>query len=154
MHLAALSNTCWRERRLLELLVFKLEERELVLATGRTRWLEFSTREIDAVLRELGTVRLDRAVQMEGLARELGLGGAPGLRELPDLLEPPWGTILEGHRRGLLAAAREVDAVATATGCARGRQVMREVLAEVATDDRSGCDRRAADAEPLLDEVR
>ena len=39
MSLSEVSNILWRERRLLELLVFKLEEEHLVLASGRTRWL-------------------------------------------------------------------------------------------------------------------
>ena len=39
MALSDVSNILWRERQLLELLVFKLEEEQLVLAAGRTRWL-------------------------------------------------------------------------------------------------------------------
>ena len=39
MALSDVSNILWRERQLLELLVFKLEEEQLVLAAGRSRWL-------------------------------------------------------------------------------------------------------------------
>ena len=39
MSLSEVSNILWRERQLLELLVFKLEEEQFVLASGRTRWL-------------------------------------------------------------------------------------------------------------------
>src|SRR5438045_4734995 len=39
MGLAELSSILWRERDMLELLLFKLEEEQLVLAAGRTRWL-------------------------------------------------------------------------------------------------------------------
>ena len=39
MALSDVSNILWRERQLLELLVFKLEEEQLVLAAGRNRWL-------------------------------------------------------------------------------------------------------------------
>ena len=44
MSLSEISNILWRERRLLELLAFKLEEEHLVLASGRTRWLSHATR--------------------------------------------------------------------------------------------------------------
>ena len=37
MGLAELSSILWRERDMLELLLFKLEEEQLVLAAGRTR---------------------------------------------------------------------------------------------------------------------
>ena len=39
MGLSDVSNILWRERQLLELLLFKLEEEQLVLASGRARWL-------------------------------------------------------------------------------------------------------------------
>ena len=39
MALAELSNVLWRERELLEMLLFKLESEQLVLAAGRTHWL-------------------------------------------------------------------------------------------------------------------
>ena len=34
-----LSQILWRERELLDTLLFKLEEEQMVLASGRTRWL-------------------------------------------------------------------------------------------------------------------
>ena len=39
MSLTELVNTLWRQREALELLLFKLEEERLVLASGRQRWL-------------------------------------------------------------------------------------------------------------------
>jgi hypothetical protein len=48
--LADLSSILWREREMLELLLFKLEEEQLVLASGRGRWLVHATREVEMVL--------------------------------------------------------------------------------------------------------
>ena len=39
MSMEDLSSVLWRERELLETLLFKLEIEQLVLASGRTRWL-------------------------------------------------------------------------------------------------------------------
>ena len=50
MALSDVSNILWRERQLLELLVFKLEEEQLVLAAGRARWLAHASREVESVL--------------------------------------------------------------------------------------------------------
>src|SRR3954451_24005556 len=114
MSLSEVSNILWRERQLLELLVFKLEEEQLVLASGRTRWLAHATREVETILEEIKKVELDRAVEVEGAARELGLSSAPTLRELSGLTPAPWNKIFEEHRRALLETAQEIDSVARA----------------------------------------
>src|SRR4051812_39244560 len=44
MALTEVSNVLWRERELLEMLLFKLEEEQLLLTAGRTRWLPHATR--------------------------------------------------------------------------------------------------------------
>ena len=40
-----LSLILWRERELLETMLYKLEVEQLVLSSGRTRWLAHATRE-------------------------------------------------------------------------------------------------------------
>ena len=50
MSLTEVSSILWRERELLELLLFKLEEEQLLLAAGRSRWLGHATREVEMVL--------------------------------------------------------------------------------------------------------
>src|SRR6478736_3999884 len=69
MSLSEVSNILWRERQLLELLVFKLEEEQLVLASGRTRWLSHATREVETILEEIKRVELERAMAVAGSAR-------------------------------------------------------------------------------------
>jgi hypothetical protein len=113
--------------------VFKLEEEQLVLAAGRTRWLAHATREVDTVLEEIKRVELDRAVEVQAVASELGLSSAPTLRELSQLTEPPWNKIFEEHRRALLETAQEIDGVAKANRdlLSRGQQAAREALATI-----------------------
>ncbi|HUX71839.1 MAG TPA: flagellar protein FlgN, partial [Cellulomonadaceae bacterium] len=43
MGLMQLSDVLWQERHLLELLLFKLEEEQMILTSGRTRWLGHAT---------------------------------------------------------------------------------------------------------------
>jgi FlgN protein len=133
MALSDVSNILWRERQLLELLVFKLEEEQLVLAAGRTRWLAHATREVETILEEIKKVELDRSVEVEGVSRELGLSSAPSLRELGELTDPPWDKIFEEHRRALLETAQEIDTVARANRdlLTRGHQAAREALATI-----------------------
>src|SRR5918911_5555036 len=108
MALSDVSNILWRERQLLELLVFKLEEEQLVLASGRNRWLAHATREVENVLGEIKRVELERAMHVAEAGRELGLTGSPTLRELASLTPAPWDTIFNEHRRALLALAQEI----------------------------------------------
>ncbi len=129
--LGEVSNILWRERQLLELLTFKLEEEQLVLASGRTRWLTHATREVETVLGEIKRVELDRAVHVEALSRALGLTETPSLRQLADEVPAPWDRIFEEHRNALIEAAHDIDAVAKSNRdlLARGQTATREALA-------------------------
>jgi hypothetical protein len=133
MALNDVSNILWRERQLLELLVFKLEEEQLVLAAGRTRWLAHATREVETVLAEIKQIELERAVVLEGVSQELGLSSSPSLRELAELTPAPWNKLFEDHRRALLETAQEIDSVAKANRdlLTRGQQATREALATI-----------------------
>ncbi len=129
--LGEVSNILWRERQLLELLVFKLEEEQLVLAAGRSRWLPHATREVETVLAQLKKLELERAIHVEALARALGHVGSPSLRELATLAPAPWDNIFGEHRRALMELASEIDGVAKANRdlLSRGHQATREALA-------------------------
>jgi hypothetical protein len=112
MALSDVSNILWRERQLLELLVFKLEEEQLVAAAGRSRWLAHASREVAHVVGGTKGIGLERAMLVAGAGRDLGLSGSPTLRELSGLTSSPWNGIFAGHRRALLALADEIDAIA------------------------------------------
>lgn len=110
--LRELSDILWRERRLLELLQFKLEEERLLAESGRVRWLHRASREVALVRGELRRADLARAMAAEGAAGELGLGANPTLRELAEASPEPWSGILDRHRRALLLATDEVNDLA------------------------------------------
>ncbi|HEV7888474.1 MAG TPA: hypothetical protein VGO92_13020, partial [Acidimicrobiales bacterium] len=62
------SEVLFQERRVLELLLFKLEEEQLLLEMGRSRWLALASREVETVLDELNKVELARSVAFAGVA--------------------------------------------------------------------------------------
>ena len=130
MALSDVSNILWRERQLLEILVFKLEEEQLVLGAGRIRWLAHATREVESVLGEIKRVELERAVQVADAERELGISDAPTLRELASLTPAPWDGIFTEHRRALLTLAHEIDTITKSNRelLQRGHQAAREAL--------------------------
>ena len=130
MGLSEVSTILWEERRLLELLVFKLEEQQLLLAAGRTRWLAHAADELDAVMEDLRHVELLRAVEVDGTAAALGLPPGPSLAALADAAPDPWDDLLAQHRAALVALADEVRD-RSAHNCevlGRGEAAVRELL--------------------------
>ena len=133
VELRDVSNILWRERHLLDLLLFKLEEEQLLLAAGRTRWIAQATREVEMVLEEIKQVELARAMAVEHVAVGLGLDANPSLRALTEAAPAPWGELLAEHRAAFLTATEEIVALAQANRelLTHGQQAARDVLANL-----------------------
>ena len=104
-----LSAVLWRERELLELLTFKLEEEQLLLTAGKSRWIEHATREVEQVLDRLRTAGLERTVEVAVVAEEWGTDSETPLRELvthaPD---GPWADIFTSHLRAMTELTTQI----------------------------------------------
>ncbi|NJC21206.1 transposase [Arthrobacter pigmenti] len=104
-----LSALLWQERELLELLVFKLEEEQLLLTAGRTRWLQHATREVEQVLERLRSAGLARTVEVSALAKEWGTSEDATLRELTThAANGPWDEILASHLKAMTELTAEI----------------------------------------------
>lgn len=103
-----LSLILWRERELLETLAYKLEVEQLILASGRTRWLAHSTKEVEEVLEVLRETEVLRAVAADEVAEQLGLQPGPTLAAIAELAPEPWRAILDDHRTAFVTATREI----------------------------------------------
>ncbi|MCU4183720.1 flagellar protein FlgN [Acidiferrimicrobium sp. IK] len=113
--LQELSSLLWCERQVLDRLEFKLIAEQLVLRSGQVRWLSRASDEVAAVLDEIRSAELSRAVAFAALARELGVADLPPLRELIDRLNDPWPDIFRAHRRALAAQTAELGRLAEET---------------------------------------
>jgi hypothetical protein len=109
-----LSQILWLERELLDTLLFKLEEEQMVLASGRTRWLVRAAREVENVLQTIRESEILRSVAADAVAASLGLGHNPSLRALAESVDEPWRSILEDHHEAFTATISEVVALADA----------------------------------------
>lgn len=109
-----LSLILWRERELLDTLLYRLELEQLVLASGRTRWLVRTTQDVEAVLATLRETELLRAVAADEAAASLGLTANPSLRVLAESMEEPWRTVFTEHRDAFVALTREITELADA----------------------------------------
>lgn len=111
MGLTALSEVLWRERHLLELLLFKLEEEQLVLTSGRTRWLTHATREVETVLEDIRQTELARAVHADTVAEQLGINAGASLSQIAAAAPAPWNELLIQHRDAFIKLTAEISQV-------------------------------------------
>lgn len=108
MAMEDLSSVLWHERELLETLAYKLEVEQLVLASGRTHWLAAAAREVENVLDRIRDVEVLRAVEVEGVAQELGLEPNASLQEIAAASDEPWGSIWLDHREAFTMVAAQI----------------------------------------------
>jgi len=159
MGLNELSTALWRERELLEMLLFKLEEEELVLASGRTRWLGRATREVESVLDQIRGVELGRAIEADDAAREVGIPEGSSLLELAKAAPSPWNDLLRGHHVALTDVTTQIDAIAHSNRDVLSQSVratqeaLLGISATVSTYNTKGGSAQAVDASFLLDEA-
>ena len=109
-----LSTLLWREQELLDLLLFKAEEKQYLILTGKTRWLPRIAHEIEVVLEQLRTLEVERSAATEMLAQRLGIGANPSLRQLSEAAPAPWNDLLAKHHEALLVAVTELRSLSDA----------------------------------------
>ena len=98
-----------RERELLELLVFKLDVQQMILATGRTRWIGQTTTEIERVVAAMPALAITRDTLVVAVADEWGVPDAETLRELIDAAPTDaWREVFAGHLTAMLDLADEI----------------------------------------------
>ncbi|MFE7843701.1 flagellar export chaperone FlgN [Microbacterium sp. NPDC057407] len=98
-----------RERELLELLLSKLDVQQMLLATGRTRWIPQTVNEIERVLAAMPTTALTRDTLVVAVAAEWGAPEATTLRQLIEAAPTDaWREVLTGHLDAMLGLAAEI----------------------------------------------
>jgi hypothetical protein len=107
-----LSQVLWRERELLEGLQYALEVEQLILASGRNRWLMRAATDVESVLQSLRKTEVLRAVAADEVASVLGLAPNPSLKQLAATAGEPWGEILGDHRDAFVAMTQAITELA------------------------------------------
>ena len=103
-----LSSTLWRLREVLDQLLFKVFQTQLIVRSGQSKWLARTTRELDAALQEARHVEVLRAVETVALADQLRVPPELTLAQLIRIAGTPWDTIFEEHRDALVELTREI----------------------------------------------
>ncbi|HYJ75292.1 MAG TPA: flagellar protein FlgN [Kineosporiaceae bacterium] len=139
MSLPDLAAVLWRQRDLLERLVYRLECEQLLLASGRTRFLATATAEVETLVSELRLLELQRAAAAEQAALAARLDPSATLEELAAAVPPPWTGVLLEHREALLVLTRELGALAETNRAlmAAGLRAVESALAGLGARDHS-----------------
>lgn len=125
-----LSLILWRERELLETLLYKLEVEKMVLASGQSRWLASAAREVEGVLGLIRETELLRALAADETAVSIGMSANPSLRAMAEAVDEPWRSILLDHREAFLGYTREITELAATNRelLSFGQQAAREAF--------------------------
>ncbi|MGU3408886.1 flagellar protein FlgN [Microbacterium sp. M1A1_1b] len=153
-----LSAVLWRERELLELLTFKLEEEQLLLAAGRSRWVSHASREVEQVLQRLRTTGLERSAQSAAVAEEWGVDPAAPLRDVVAAAPSgPWGEILASHLQAMLELTTHIGTLRDEndrflrTAAQATEETLAGTVGDTATYDATGTSGRASGEARLFD---
>lgn len=112
MGASELSTELWRQRELLEQLLFKFEEERLLLVAARSRWIPHATREIETVVSRLKASSLSLSIAISDAAADWGLPPEARLRDI--VAKAPagaWTEILRSHVQILTELTGEVTAI-------------------------------------------
>ena len=105
----------WRERRQLELLLYRLETQLLHVRAGNWPWLKFTAADVEKVLENLRFDTLARNIESSALAIEWSLSANATLPVIASAAPPGiWPELLQEHHRGLVVLLKQVETSAAA----------------------------------------
>jgi hypothetical protein len=123
-----------RERRLLEVLLFKLVTARHLLAAGESRFLVWAAAEVERATERVRDAEVMRASLVQQLARSMGLSEENlTLGSLAKESPEPYRSIFEDHRRAFFDLVAEVEEVTKANRqlAQRGMREVSEVLEKI-----------------------
>ena len=123
-----------RERRLLEVLLFKLVTARHLLAAGESRFLTWAAAEVQRATERVREAELLRATAVNRLARAAGIpDDALTLKALASQSPQPYQAIFEDHRAAFFELVAEIEEVTAANRdlAHRGMREMAEILGGV-----------------------
>src|SRR3546814_16934634 len=115
MSMENLSAILWRERNLLESLLYRLEVEQLVLDSGKTRWLLQAANDVEQVVITIRQTELLSAVASDEVAASVGLEHNTSLRDLAADVEGPRRQVLPEHSDAFALIPSDIAALSATT---------------------------------------
>jgi hypothetical protein len=124
--LGELSHVLWQLRDLTTNLVYRLEVQQLLMVSGRARWIGASTEDVDRAIGLIQRKELDRVRLVERLSPMLDTAPDATLEQLCEVAPPPWDLVLSEHRAEFLLLTAEAEDAAR-----DNRELLHQGLAEL-----------------------
>jgi len=99
----------WREREIVERVLFRVVGQQLVLKSGQLRWLVAANTEIELAINDLRVIEVIRCAEADRLGDHLNVSPGATLAELAQAAPEPWASILAEHRDALRDLAAEIE---------------------------------------------
>lgn len=112
--LSELSHVLSQQRDLVTQMIYRLEVQQIMLARGRTRWVNLSTEDVEDAIQAVQDQEVVRMALVGDLAPLMGTPIDASLRDLIVCAPDPWDTILSDHHTEFLRLSAEAEDAATA----------------------------------------
>ena len=112
--LSELSHVLWQQRDLVARMIYRLEVQQLMLASGRTRWMNLSTEDVEHSIQDVQDQEVVRMALVADLAPLLGTDPDSSLRDLVTSTPEPWDLIFSEHHTEFLRLSAEAEDAARA----------------------------------------
>ncbi|MCX2749012.1 flagellar protein FlgN [Arthrobacter sp. MI7-26] len=110
-----LSAMLWRERRQLELLLFRLETQLLHVRAGSWHWLKFTAADVEKVLENLRFDTLARNIESSAVAIEWRVPANATLPMISSVAPPGiWPELLQEHHHAMVLLLEQVESAVAA----------------------------------------
>ncbi len=128
--LAELSRLLWKQRELIDVLKYRLEVQELVLAAGRDHRLQAALDEVEVAMDEIRRSERSRDGVVRQCAALLGLSDKASLGDIRQRVDASWADVLGEHQSALLVLVADTERLAGANRerSLRGANEARAVL--------------------------
>lgn len=111
--LGELSRTLWKQRGLIEILQYRLEVQQLILASAREERLQIALEEVEAAMEDIRRSERSRDAVVRQCAAHLGLDESASLGDIRVRTAEPWSAMLTEHQDALLALIAATERLAT-----------------------------------------
>lgn len=111
--LADLSRTLWKQRSLIELLQYRLEVQQLILASSREHRLQTALEEVEVAMEDIRRSERSRDVVVRQCAQHLQLPETASLGDIRVRVPDAWSAMLTEHQEALLSLVAETERLAS-----------------------------------------
>jgi hypothetical protein len=108
--LGELNQLLWRERDVLEDVLYRLQVQQLLLVEGRERWVERSVDDLERSLARVERYQRMHRDLLDDISAYLPVHGGSTLSEVVAVTPSPWDDIFEEQQASVLVLINEIEA--------------------------------------------